>query len=348
MDADEVVEAQRKSARPRREPFGQSPPRTVRLALRDRPGYVLLGIGVLLFVMLVVAYGLHDASQRTLNGLVAGSYFALGAVGLTLVYGILKLVNFAHGDMLTFGAYMALLFSTTLGLPMVLAMVAGVTATAALGLIFEGLVWRPMRRKRAGLLQLLLTSIGLAFVIRSGIQLVAGTSSRSLDVDVLASVQFLGLRIGRTELIVVVVGVVALTLVAVILRVTSIGRQMRALSDNFSLAETTGVDTSRIVSVTWLFGAGLAGLAGVLFAAAAGSFDPNLGFLLLLSLFAAVILGGIGNAYGALVGGIFLGLTQEWSTLVIDSRWKVAIGFLLLITVLIVRPQGLFGQAERR
>ncbi len=321
--------------------------RRARVGVRDRPGYALLGITASLFAGLVAVYGLSDVAQRTLNGLVAGSYFALGAVGLTLVYGILKLVNFAHGDMLTFGAYMALLFSAGLGLPSLVAMAAGVLATAGLGLAIERLLWRPMRRKRAGLLQLLLTAIGLALFIRSGIQFVAGTAQRSLDVDVLASVEFLGLRIGTTELIVVVVGVAVLTLVAVLLRVTSVGRQMRALSDNFSLAETTGVDTSRIVALTWVFGAGLAGLAGVLYAAAAGSFNPNLGFLLLLTLFAAVILGGIGNAYGALVGGMFLGLTQEWSTLVIDSRWKIAIGFVILIMVLIVRPNGLFGRAAK-
>jgi neutral amino acid transport system permease protein len=109
----------------------------------------------------------------------------------------------------------------------------------------------------------------------------------------------------------------------------------------------TGINTDRVVIATWIFAAGLAGLAGVLYTAAIGTMTPNLGFFLLLSLFAAVILGGIGSAYGALAGGLLLGLAQEWSTLVIDPRWKVAVGFGILILVLIVRPQGLFGRRER-
>jgi neutral amino acid transport system permease protein len=132
--------------------------------------------------------------------------------------------------------------------------------------------------------------------------------------------------------------------VSLTLRQTMLGKQMRALSDNFDLAEVTGIDTDRIVLATWVFAAGLAGLAGVLLVAAIGSMTINIGFFVLLSLFAAVIVGGIGNAYGALVGGMVIGLAQEWSTLVLDARWKVAVGFAVLIGVLIVRPQGIFGR----
>jgi neutral amino acid transport system permease protein len=204
-----------------------------------------------------------------------------------------------------------------------------------------------MRARGAGLLQLMLMTLGLAFVIRYGIQLAWGTQPRRLDVDVTASVSVLGLRIGRTELIVVLVGMATLVAVSAMLRATSLGRQMRALADSMALAEVTGIDSDRVVVATWLFAAGLAGLAGVLYTAAIGSMTPNLGFFLLLSLFSAVILGGIGNAYGALAGGLLLGIAQEWSTLVIDPRWKVAVGFAILVIVLIVRPQGLFGRKER-
>jgi neutral amino acid transport system permease protein len=282
----------------------------------------------------------------TVNGLVAGSYFALGAVGLALVYGVLKLVNFAHGDMLTFGAYIGLLVNVTWGLPFVFAAVVAAAATAALGVASELALWRPMRGKGAGLLQLLLMTLGLAFVLRNAIQFVAGTGVRTLDVDVTSSFSFAGLRIGQTELYVALVGLVVLVLVAVMLRATKLGKQMRALSDNFALAETTGIDTQRIVVATWILGGALAGLAGILSAAAIGVMTPNLGFSLLLTLFAASVLGGIGNAYGALAGGIVLGLAQEWSTLLIDSRWKLAVGFAILIAVLIVRPQGLFGSGR--
>jgi neutral amino acid transport system permease protein len=187
-------------------------------------------------------------------------------------------------------------------------------------------------------------ALGLAFVLRYVIQFIWGTDPRSLDADVTSSISFLGLSIGETELIVVIISFVVLTAVATMLRVTSLGRQMRALADNFDLAETTGIDTGQVVLKTWLLAGGLAGLAGVLVVAATGSLTPNTGFYLLLPLFAAVVLGGIGNAYGALAGGLVIGLTQEWSTLVVESQWKVAVSFLVLIIVLIVRPQGIFGR----
>jgi branched-chain amino acid transport system permease protein len=298
----------------------------------------------LAFCVLLAVYGLDALGQRTVNGLVSASYFALGAVGLTLVYGTLRLVNFAHGDLLTFGAYMAFLANVSVGAPLVVAALFAVVATAALGVAAELVLWRPMRAREAGLLQFLLIAIGLAFVLRNGIQLFVGTEPRSLRVDVTESVAFLGLRIGETELVSVVAGFAVLLLVGLMLRHTSLGRQMRALADDFELAEVTGIDTGRVVVFTWIFAAGLAGLAGVLYTAALGTMTPNLGFLLLLSLFAAVILGGIGNAYGALAGGLVLGLAQEWSTLFLEARWKVAVGFVILIVVLIVRPQGIFGR----
>jgi len=311
---------------------------------REQPALIALGILIAVGIALIVAEGVEPFAQRSVNGLVAGSYFALGAIGLTLVYGILKLVNFAHGDMLTFGSYIALLFDTTLGLPLSAALLFGVAATAAFGVASELIMWRPMRKKRAGMLQLLLMSLGLAFVLRNMIQFVAGTAPQSLDANVTDTYGFLGLTIGRTELVVVVIAFVVLTAVATMLRVTTLGRQMRALADNFDLAETTGIDTSRIVLWTWALAGALAGLAGVLVVAATGSLSPNTGFFLLLSLFAAVVLGGIGNAYGALAGGLVIGLTQEWSTLVISSEWKVAVSFIVLIVVLIVRPEGIFGK----
>jgi len=311
---------------------------------RANPAQAAGGLLLAAMLALAIAYGIQPLAQRTINGVVSGSYFALGAVGLTLVYGTLKLVNFAHGDMLTFGAYVAFLFNVTIGLPIVVAALCAIAVTAALGVASDRVMWRPMRAKRAGLLQLLLMAIGLAFVIRNAIQLVAGTAPRRLDVDVTTSIAFLGLRIGRTELIAVVVGLATLAGVVLMLRHTLLGKQMRALSDNFDLAEVTGIDTDRIVVATWVFAAGLAGLAGVLLVASIGSMTINIGFFVLLSLFAAVILGGIGNAYGALVGGMVIGLAQEWSTLVLDARWKVAVGFAILIAVLVVRPSGIFGR----
>jgi neutral amino acid transport system permease protein len=316
-----------------------------RSLLARRPRTAALALVVAMALGLVVLEGLHDVAQTGLNGLVLGSIYALGAVGLTLVYGILKLVNFAHGEFLTFGAYVALLASVTLGLPLVAAVVAAVAATAVLGLGFELTMWRPMRARGAGLLQLLLMAIGLAFVIRYGIQYVAGSEIRTLPFDRTSTVELAGLRLGRTELIVIGVGCVALTAIGLVLRLTLLGKRMRALADNLDLAEVAGIDTRRVTTFTWLFAGGLAGLAGVM-AGAVTTVRPELGFALLLPIFAAVILGGIGDAFGALAGGLVLGLVIEWSTLFLDFRWKTAIGFAVLIGVLVVRPQGLFGRAR--
>jgi neutral amino acid transport system permease protein len=294
---------------------------------------------------LTITEGLHDVAQTGLNGLSLGSVYALGAVGLTLVYGILKLVNFAHGDFLTFGAYMAYLVSVTWGGPLVVGIALAIVATAVLGVLFERLMWGPMRARQAGLLQLLLMSIGLAFLIQNSITFAWGTEIRNLDVNVTDTVEFLGLRIGETELIAIVVGFSALIALGLLLKYSLLGKQMRALADDFDLAEAAGIDTSRVVLYTWVLAGGMAGLAGVL-AGAVTDVKPTLGFELLLPIFAAVILGGIGDAFGALVGGIVLGLVVELSTLLIDFRWKVAVGFAVLILVLIVRPQGIFGRAR--
>jgi neutral amino acid transport system permease protein len=304
---------------------------------------------VLLLVLLTVLEGPEAAGQATVNGVIAGTYFALGAVGLTLVFGVLRLVNFAHGDLLTLGAYVAFLFNVTLGVPIVAAAAFGLMATAVLAVISERVIWKPMRRKQAGAFQLLLITIGLAFVIRETIQLFAGAGPRSFDVDTTTGFDLVGgVRIGKTELIVVVVGLAALVGVAAFLRSSRVGKEMRALSDNLSLAETSGIDTASVISITWLVAGAMAGLAGVLSVAAVGVMTPNFGFLMLLSLFAAAVLGGIGNPYGALAGGLVLGLVEEWSTLFVDPRWKLAVGFTILIATLLLRPNGLFGQPSLR
>jgi len=317
----------------------------LREAMSRRPASVALAFLALIAVALIAFEGLHDVAQTGLFGLSNGAYYALGAVGLTLVYGILKLTNFAHGDFLTFGAYIALLVNVTWELPLALAILAAMVMTAVLGVVFELLMWGPMRARKAGVLQLILMSIGLALVIRNGIQFVAGGEVKVLDVDRTSNVELLGLRIGETEALALVIGVTVLIAVGLMLRYTLLGKRMRALSDNLDLAETSGIDTERIVLYTWLFAGALAGLAGVL-VGAISNVKPELGFELLLVIFAAVVLGGIGDAFGALAAGLVLGVLIEWSTLLIDSKWKIAIGFVVLILVLMIRPQGIFGRAR--
>jgi neutral amino acid transport system permease protein len=297
-------------------------------------------------LVLAVVEGPHDLAQVTINGLVSGAYFALGAAGLTLVYGVLKLVNFAHGEFLTFGAYMAIVARSAFGFPLGLALPFAFVTTALLALAIEMVMWRPMRRKGAGVMQLLLMALGLAFVIRNVIQLIAGTDVRQLGANVTSSVTFHGLHIGRTELWVVILAFGVLVALATTLSRTRLGMHIRALSDNPELAATTGLDTDRIILYTWVLAGGLAGLAGVVYGASIGVITPNLGFGIVLSIFAAVIVGGIGNAYGALAGGVVIGLVQEWSTLVVPVNLKVAVGFGAMILVLILRPQGIFGHAR--
>jgi neutral amino acid transport system permease protein len=324
-------------------------PRAIGERLRERlrlqPWLGGVAVIVAIFLVLVATKGIHDVAQTGINGLSLGAIYALGAVGLTLVYGILKLVNFAQGDFLTFGGYMAYLVNVTWGAPLVVAVFWAMLMTALLGILFERLLWGPMRAKHAGFLQLILMSIGLAFLLRAVVQWFWSTEIRTLDVDTTSTVELLGLRIGRTELIVVIVGLVVLVAVGLMLRYTLLGKRMRALSDDLDLAETAGIDTRRVILYTWVFAGTLAGLAGVL-AAAITSLYPELGFELLLPIFAAVILGGIGDAFGALAAGLVLGVVTEWSTLIIDARWKTAVGFLVLVIVLIVRPQGIFGRAK--
>jgi neutral amino acid transport system permease protein len=324
---------------------GPSPLTRIRAFTDEHTATTALAVVALIAMVLVVTEGLHDTAQTSLNGISYGAIYALGAVGLTLVYGILKLVNFAHGDFLTFGAYMAFLVNVTWELPFALGVVLAVVATATLGVFLERIMWRPMRGKGAGMLQLLLMSIGLALVLRNVIQFIWGSELRILDVDVFSTVSFLGLRIGETELIVMLVGIAVIVAVGLLLRFTLLGKRMRALSDDLDLAETSGIDTGRVITYTWILAGGLAGLAGALIAAIT-NVKPELGFELLLPIFAVVVLGGIGNAFGALSAGLVLGLVIEWSTLLIDARWKLAIGFVLLILALMVRPQGIFGRAR--
>lgn len=314
---------------------------------QQRARFGLVAFLVVLVVFLVSVEGLQPVAQRALNGLSTGAIYALGAVGLTLVYGILKLVNFAHGDFLTFGAYMAYIVNVNWGGPLVLGIVFAIVATALLGVTLEKAMWGPMRARGAGVLQLLLMSIGLAFVIRFGIQFAFSTDLRQFDIDRSSAVNFVGLRIGVIQLTVVIVSFATLIATGLMLRYATLGKKMRALSDNLELAETTGINTGRVILWTWIFAAGLAGLAGV-FAGAITQLQPELGFEFLLPIFAAVVLGGIGNAFGALSAGVLLGIVIEWATFIpfVPSGAKLAVGFVVLILVLVIRPQGILGQAR--
>ena len=294
---------------------------------------------------------MQELAQLLANGLVTGSVIAIAAIGLSLVYGILKIVNFAHGEYLTLGAYMALLVNVTLGANMVFAALFAMAATAAAGVVLEFVLWRPMRGRGAGLVSLFIVSIGLALVLRHVIFLVWGSESRKYDVDVFQVYDLGPIRLSLSQIVVIAVAFGAIVVVGLILSRTRLGKAMRALADNRDLASVAGIDVDRVVTYTWAVGAALAGLGGVLQGLVQSAFTPNMGFTLLLPIFAAVVLGGIGSAYGALVGGVVLGVVMEvatWDALAggVESVYKPVVAFAVLIAVLLLRPQGIFGKAR--
>jgi neutral amino acid transport system permease protein len=294
---------------------------------------------------------MSDFIQLLVNGLVTGSVFALGAAGISLVFGPLRIVNFAQGDYLTFGAYAAIAVNLGWGGNMVWSTLFALLATAALAIALEFVLWRPMRRRGAKMMSLFVTSIGLAFIMRSAMLFAGGNGQRSFRVDPYQVYSIGGIRLSGAQMISIVVALSAIVATALLLAKTRFGRSVRAISDSNELAAVAGVDVDRMVAYIWILVGVLAGLCGVLAGLIQSSFDPNLGFFLLLPLFAAVVLGGVGSPYGALLGGLALGIVQEVSTWSgfhggVNPIWKPVIAFIVLIVALLFRPQGLLGRAR--
>jgi branched-subunit amino acid ABC-type transport system permease component len=294
---------------------------------------------------------MRELAQLVANGLVTGSILAIGAVGVSLVYGVLRIVNFAHGDYLVFGAYVALAVNVGWGGHMVLAALAAIGATAALAAGLEFSLWRPLRRKGAGLFSLFIAAIGLALVLRHAVFWAGEARPRRYDVDVFQVYELGPIRLSQTQLIAIAIAFAAIVLVGLMLARTGLGKAMRALSDNRALAAVAGIDVDRTVVLTWVLAGGLAGIAGLLQGLVLNAFTPNFGFALLLPIFAAVVLGGIGSAYGALVGGVALGLVMEvstWDALAGGAPpvYKPVVAFGVLVLGLLLRPQGVFGKAR--
>jgi branched-subunit amino acid ABC-type transport system permease component len=288
--------------------------------------------------------------QLLVNGLVTGSILALAGVGVSLVYGILRVVNFAQGEYITYGAFAAFVVNVTWSGNIVLAAIVAVVAIAALGIGLELSFWRPMRRRRAGVFTMFVASLGLSLIMRGVLYSIAGPDPRTYKIDVFQVYDIHGVRLSESQMLAIVIAFVSIVLVGLLFSRTHIGRSMRALSDNRELAAVAGVNVDRIVLVTWVIAGGLAGLAGVLQGLVQSSFDANMGFVLLLPVFAAVVLGGIGSAYGALAGGLLLGIAMELSTWSafgggLSPVWEQVVAFSVLIAMLLVRPQGLLGEA---
>jgi len=285
------------------------------------------------------------------NGLVTGSVYAIAAVGVSIVYGILRLVNFAYGDVLAFGAFAAYFANTTLGLPMIAATLFAMAAAAVLSVALDVVLWRPLRSRKAGFMSLFLASIGVALVLRQLILLVWGPQPRAFDVNPYKVYVIGSVRLSLAQVMAIVAATIAIMLIGLFLSRSQTGRVMRAMADDRALAQLSGIDVNRVIRVTWVISGFTAGLAGVLAGLVQSTFDPNFGFQILLPVFAAVVLGGIGSAYGALGGGLVLGIATELSTWSgfaggVDPVYKPVVAFAVLVVALLVRPEGLFGKAR--
>lgn len=286
--------------------------------------------------------------QLSVEGIKFGAIIAITAVGLSLVFGTTRLINFAHGEYVTFGAVIAFFLSVSpANLPLWLAAILALVATALLAGVVELSVWRPMRRKSAGLIQQFIVAIGLALVVRHVLLVLFGSRRRQYDEYNLQQSMDLGLfSITPRDLIVTVIAFVLMGLVALMLERTRVGKAMRAVNDNVDLASASGIDVERVIMIVWLLGGALAGLGGVLFGLTQAIY-PEMGFQLLLLMFAAVILGGLGSAYGAMVGALVIGLVSQLSTLWFPASLQNMWALLAMIVVLLFRPQGILGRSER-
>lgn len=289
------------------------------------------------------------ALRLTIDGIIFGLIIAMCSIGLSLIFGTTGLTNFAHGELVTVGALGALLFNSTggFGIHIVLAGVLAVLVAAAAGGVNEKFLWQPLRRRGTGLIAMLVISIGLSILGRYVLLFLAGGNRQKYE-------QFgtqTPFEIGPVAMVprdLWIIGLSVFTLVVVALAVqrTKTGKAMRAVADNRDLAESSGIDVDRVILTVWVIGGGLAGFGGVLFGLNQG-IRWDMGFELLLLMFASVTLGGLGTAYGPLFGSLIVGLFINLSTLVVPPEVKNVGALLILVLILLVRPQGLFGQRER-
>jgi len=282
--------------------------------------------------------------QLIVYGLISGSILALGAIGLTLIYGILNFANFAHGDLMALGAYLVLFFKISLALPMWLAFLLGMLCTALLGVCLDRVWFRPLRQRGARGAILAISSLGLALILQNLIRMLWGPQVQyySRAIHFPFTVPGLQVRLNTQQILIFVIALGLVILVSLFLQRTKLGKAMRATSDNFNLALISGIDTERVVLWTWLLGAGLAAAGGILLGMSV-RLQPIMGWDLLLPIFAATILGGIGSPYGAMAGALIIGLAEELSTPFIPTEYKTAVSLVLLVLVLLVRPRGLFA-----
>ncbi len=277
--------------------------------------------------------------QLILYGVVYGSILALGAIGVSLLFGILRFANFAHGDLMTLGAYFGFT-AVSLGLPLWLSFPIAMVATVLVALGIDRFLFKRLRRREPVIL--LISSFGVGLILRSTVQLIWGTDNQVYRTGIQKPLLWLGLRIKPDQVVIVLGALLLVMALHLFLQRTRVGKAMRAMADNVSLAQITGIDTEEVVRWTWILGATLACAAG-LFLGLDTRLHPTMGWTQLLPVFAAAILGGIGRPYGAIVGGLVIGITEELSTQVISPAYRSGTAFAVLVLMLILRPTGLFG-----
>ncbi len=284
------------------------------------------------------------------GGIKFGAIIALAALGLSLIFGVTGLVNFAHGELVAFGAIAAWFLNAATGGPQLWLVWATLLAMPIAGLLGGGLevgLWRPLRRRKIGGITLLVVAIGLSLFIRHILLIVYGGASRPYrDFTIQRSFELGPISLPAKDYVITAIALTVLVAVGLLLVKTRIGTAMRAVADNRDLAESSGIDVERVILFTWVLGAALAALGGVL-QGVTEAVTWDMGFALLLLMFAAVILGGLGTAFGAMVGGMVIGLVSQVSTYWVSSEFKLVFALGALILVLLVRPQGIFGRAER-
>ncbi len=277
-------------------------------------------------------------------GIVTGGVLALAALGLSLLFRTVKFINFAYGDVLALGAYITFFLNVTLGIPLWGAALLGMFFTGIVGVVIHKVVVKPLREEvKAGPLTLLIATMGVAFIIRNLILIIWGPEPQMYNVSTQEAMQVGPFLITPIQLIAILSSVLIMVLIYLLLQFTKLGKMIRATADNIDLARIRGIRTERVVVWTWMISSALAGLAGVMLGLM-GAVDLHMGIEMLLVIFASVIMGGIGNPYGAVAGAMIIGIAMEVSSAFGLSEYKAALAYLLMGVILLLKPKGLFAK----
>ena len=279
--------------------------------------------------------------SQLFNGLQTGSVYALVALGYSMVYGIILLLNFAHGDIIMIGAYTAFYAMTAFHLHPIFSVVLAVITSTLLGVVIEKVAYTPLRS--APRLSLLITAIGISFLLENGAQLLFGADTKSMDTLVPGNVTFGPVTVSYTAILTIIVAVIAMVALTLLVQKTKLGKAMRAVSEDMGAAQLMGISLNKTISFTFAVGSALAGIGSVLYLCAYSQASPTMGSMLGLKAFVAAGLGGIGSIPGAMVGGFAIGLLEALVAAVGLSVWKDAVVFAILIVVLLVKPSGIMG-----